>query len=282
MIYIITAVHNRKVITEKFVDLLKRQTYSDIQLVLVDDGSSDGTSEVVLKKMPNSTIIRGDGNLWWGGALHKAYQWINNNLKENHMDYIMISNDDVTFDEKYLEIALKHLKEFPDALIAGKGYSSNSGKLLDTVLNINYKKKWNESIYEPAINNTGKCVSTRSLFMRIDTFLKVGDFHPILLPHYGSDYEWTIRASRKKFKIYNFDDLNFYYDENLTGYNFYDELTVKRIFSKRSITNPIYKITYIMLTAPLQYLFIEIVKQIKRFAEKKIYIGKIIKNGKKY
>lgn len=280
MLYIITAVHNRKEVTKRFVDVLKKQTYTDIQLILVDDGSTDGTSEMVLEKLPNSTIIRGDGNLWWGGALHEAYQWVNKNLKENHVDYIMISNDDVIFSEKYLEIALKYLNKFPDALISGVGYGLNSGKILDTVVNINYKKRWNESIYEPASNHTGKCASTRSLFMRIDTFLKTGDFHPILLPHYGSDYEWTIRASRKKFRIYSFEDLRYYFDENLTGYNFYDKLTLKKIFSKRSITNPIYRMNYIFLTTPFQYLFLEIAKQIKRYAYKKTYIGKIIKNGK--
>ena len=68
MIYVFTAVHDRYKITEKFVDLLLRQTYKDIQLVLVDDGCTDGTADMVRSKMPDAVIIQGDGNLWWGGA----------------------------------------------------------------------------------------------------------------------------------------------------------------------------------------------------------------------
>ena len=47
MIHIVTAAHNRYKITEKFVDSLCRQTYRDIHLIFVDDGSTDGTSEMV-------------------------------------------------------------------------------------------------------------------------------------------------------------------------------------------------------------------------------------------
>lgn len=145
MIHIITAVHNRKRITEKFVELILKQSYKDIHLILVDDGSEDGTGRMVREKLPACTIIEGDGNLWWGGSLHQAYNWVKRNLSDKHDDYIMISNDDVYFDEKYVEIAMEHLREFPGMVITGKGYGKNSGKLLDGAIKVTYQKKWNES-----------------------------------------------------------------------------------------------------------------------------------------
>ena len=51
MIYVITAVHNRIRITEEFINQLLMQTYKEISLILVDDGSTDGTSEMVRKKI---------------------------------------------------------------------------------------------------------------------------------------------------------------------------------------------------------------------------------------
>ena len=46
MIYVVTAVHDRYRITEKFVENLLKQSYKDIHLLLVDDGSTDGTADI--------------------------------------------------------------------------------------------------------------------------------------------------------------------------------------------------------------------------------------------
>ena len=47
MIHVVTSVHNRYAITEKFVKCLQAQTCKDIHLLLVDDGSTDGTDKMV-------------------------------------------------------------------------------------------------------------------------------------------------------------------------------------------------------------------------------------------
>lgn len=62
MIHVITAVHNRAEITERFVRGLRKQTYNDIHLILIDDGSTDSTVTIIKKLFPNNTIIYGNGN----------------------------------------------------------------------------------------------------------------------------------------------------------------------------------------------------------------------------
>ena len=76
MIYVILPVHNRKKITESFIQNLVEQTYKDFKLILVDDGSQDGTSEMVLSYISSSVVISGKGDWWWGGSLQQAYKWI--------------------------------------------------------------------------------------------------------------------------------------------------------------------------------------------------------------
>jgi len=68
--YIIIPVHNRKSLTLACLENLK--TNGDLQkyqVIVVDDGSCDRTSEEVTANYPEATILKGDGNLWWTGAI---------------------------------------------------------------------------------------------------------------------------------------------------------------------------------------------------------------------
>ena len=249
MIYVVTAVHNRYTITETFLNQLLSQTYSDIQLILVDDGCTDGTAEMVKEKMPNSIIIRGDGNLWWAGALHEAYKWIRRNGDRNAI--VMFANDDSTFEPLYIAKAIEILKNHPKTLITGYGISKQTKNVVDGAVVFDFRKT---AIQKRGVGS-GNCASTRSLFFTVNDFLEIGGFHPILLPHYGSDYEWTIRACRKKgFTIYCDENLKYFVDEETTGDNQYSKLTRKKLFSKRSSSNPIYKLIMILLVTPIRLL----------------------------
>ena len=53
--YILLPVHNRREITQKFIECLKSQTYQNYKLVLIDDGSSDGTAAMVQSQISDLT-----------------------------------------------------------------------------------------------------------------------------------------------------------------------------------------------------------------------------------
>ena len=53
MLYILLPVHNRREITKRFVECLKRQTLQDFQLILIDDGSTDDTVKIIKKLIKN-------------------------------------------------------------------------------------------------------------------------------------------------------------------------------------------------------------------------------------
>lgn len=261
MLYIVTAVHNRYDITKKFIARICSQTYQDLRLLLVDDGCTDNTVSMVKEAMPHAIILTGDGNLFWGGALHMAYHWLKNNAQDT--DYVMFANDDTSFECDYLEKAIDHLVENPDLLITGCGMSVNTGKQLDGAVHWDYVRGGVNKSLQPT--DEGNCASTRSLFFTVKSMKKIGGFHPILLPHYCSDYEWTMRGPKKGIWIRSFDDLVYYYDEGTTGDNDLDTLTFKKLFSKRSSRNPIYRLNFILLSTPLYILPLHLFFQIKRY-----------------
>lgn len=272
MIYVLTAVHNRFQITQRFISQLNAQSYPDIHLLLVDDGSDDGTQEMVLSLRPDTTIIQGDGNLWWGGAMHEAYKWICANADTS--GYILIMNDDTIFDEKYIEKGLSLLKDHEKTLLTGYGQSIQTGEIMEGALTFDYVAgRGNGS--GPGIGN---CCSTRSLFLRVSDMLSIGGFHPILLPHYSSDYEWTIRACRKKgYQVLCDESLKYFINEESTGINAYDKMSRHSVFSKRSVSNPFYKFSFIFLSTPLHLIPAAVFAQLRRYLQNAKTIFRILK-----
>ena len=259
-IHVITACHDRKKTTQRFINNLKEQTICDqIHLILVDDRSTDGTGEMVKREMPNATVSRGNGNLWWGGALHQAYKWIiNNNIPDD--DVVFFSNDDNSYSHGYLEKELNRLKENTNTLIAGNGFSMKTGEQLDGVSWCDLKSG---EITLLGTDATGNLASTRALMMRVSDLKKIGGFHPILLPHYLSDYEFVLRASRKGLKVRTYEDLVYEYDNTLTGAKNYKKITLKVLFSKKCPYNPIYKTIYLFMITPVKYLPVRFFRQAK-------------------
>ena len=68
--WIIIPVHNRKDTTITCLRLLVEQGVTNwARVLVVDDGSTDGTADAARGLVPDITILRGSGNLWWGGAM---------------------------------------------------------------------------------------------------------------------------------------------------------------------------------------------------------------------
>lgn len=252
-VYILLPVHNRRAITEKFIDCLIAQSYSNYHLILIDDGSTDGTDEMVREKIDNLTIIKGSGNWWWAGSLQQGVDWLKQNGVEDR-DAIVFMNDDVTFEQDFLQVAVNLLDQqvgmlLPQVLNEKTGHPEESGVEADM------KKLIFITATSPGKIN---CLPTRGLFMRMSDLRRVGDFYPRLLPHYLSDYEFTIRANRMGVSLLTSPKLLIRLDNEATGFRSFEGLSfldfVRRYFSKRSASNPIYWTTFILLTSPKSYI----------------------------
>ena len=69
-VWIVIPVHNRCAVTERCLARLREIGVLDwAQVLVVDDGSSDGTRRMIEHGFPGVRIVAGDGNLWWSGAI---------------------------------------------------------------------------------------------------------------------------------------------------------------------------------------------------------------------
>ncbi|MDF1584665.1 MAG: glycosyltransferase [Methyloprofundus sp.] len=256
MLYIFLPVHNRRDITKFFIESLCKQTNRDFQLVLIDDGSVDGTAEMVMEHIPNTVVIKGNGNLWWGGALQEAYKWLYKHLTN---EPCLLINDDTVIGEEFIEVGTRLLQDNPKTLILAQSFSLKSGQAIDKGVHYDYKKlSFRQAKDQSEIN----CLSTRGLFLNADDFKIIGGFYPKLLPHYLSDYEFTIRAFNKGFNLLTTDELHLKVNEETTGLHGIKferfKSYYKKFFSNRNASNPRHWMIFVLLTAPLPYKILNI------------------------
>ncbi len=112
---IVAPVHNRREITLQCLRSLERiETRGlDVHIVIVDDGSTDGTGEAIKKEFPKVEIIKGDGSLWFTEGTNVG---VRTALKHNP-DYVLMMNDDQVFDSQFLQYMVETAEKYPRSII---------------------------------------------------------------------------------------------------------------------------------------------------------------------
>lgn len=198
-VFVVTASHNRKSSAETFCESLKAQSYSDFVLVLVDDGSTDGTSDFVRRYPFRKEICRGNGQLWWAGGIRRGLARLKS-LGPKPDDIVLIANDDTTFGEDFLENAVEEMcAHSRGVMLCASVRFEETGRWVDggTVC------YWPRFTFKHYGNDPSRidCASTRCIFFRFSDLSLSGTFRPSLLPQYLSDYEFTIRARRRGVRL---------------------------------------------------------------------------------
>ncbi|MGB3787125.1 MAG: glycosyltransferase [Phormidesmis sp.] len=194
-------VRNRKnftnAILQQLTDQIARQSAvvepssSSITIVVVDDGSSDGTPELIEQRYPDVHLLKGDGDLWWTGAIARAMTYVANTLQT---DYIVWLNDDITLADNFISQLIECCQQ-PDAKVL------TGGTICDQ-----YHPDWivfGGVIASHLINDTAQFTQPT---IDVDTLngniavLPARIIADIGLPdtrrfrHYGGDFEYICRA----------------------------------------------------------------------------------------
>jgi GT2 family glycosyltransferase len=249
MLYILLPVHNRKKTTKLFLDCLKKQTFQNFQIILIDDGSTDDTDKLVLSYYPYTKILYGDGNLWWAGSLQKAFDYLLT-ISTSNQDTILIINDDTVFDKNYLKYGVSLLSKLNKVMLKSWVEDVHTNKIGDGYIYANIKKF---TFSETKNINLCNCSSTRGLFIKAKDFFDLNGFMPDKLPHYFSDYEFTYRAYKHNYKIICDDQLKLISDSQNSGFHIirYKSFLdfIKQYFSIKCPANPKYQVRFVLLVS---------------------------------
>lgn len=114
-VVVVTPVHNRRDETLMCLRSLSRCKLDNINVhvIVVDDGSTDGTSDLVNKEFPEVEILKGDGNLWYTAGTNRGME----RALLYEPDYILAVNNDSIFDENCVFNLIECAKMHPRSVI---------------------------------------------------------------------------------------------------------------------------------------------------------------------
>ena len=209
-LFIVIPVHNRKHFTRNCLLSLRKQTFQKFTTIVIDDGSTDGTNDMIQKEFPEVVLLSGDGNLWWAGAINLGVEYVLSHEKNN--GYILTLNNDTVFYPDYLEILHSNASKRPKSLIGSISIcDDDQSTIIDAGVRINwlnakytnlgYGKSYNSLIKSSSIIQTVDLLSGRGTIIPLETFRDIGLYNSNRLPHYGSDYEFSHRAKVKGYNL---------------------------------------------------------------------------------
>ena len=114
-VIIVTPVHNRSEETFQCLKSLGRAEKSglDVHIIVVDDGSTDGTSEIIKREFPEVEILQGDGSLWYTAGTNRGIEAA---LRHNP-EYVLAINNDSVFDENCVTYLVECAESHPNSVV---------------------------------------------------------------------------------------------------------------------------------------------------------------------
>ena len=186
-IAICIASHNRRETTLKCLRSLPLRSDARLKVFLVDDGSTDGTGEAVLAEFPATRILRGDGNLWWGGAM----QWATQEALADGAERIVWLNDDFIPRPGALEALVE--TSFRENAITGGVLHGPAGALSGL-----RKGPWElEHIHAPTVTERCDAVPGNFVCLPRPVVEILGGIDSFSFPHGFGDVDLTLRASSR-------------------------------------------------------------------------------------
>ena len=249
-VFCVVPVHNRLDVTRRCVNYLSAQDYPSLQIVIIDDGSTDGTGGYLAQcGLPNLTTLSGDGNLWWGGAMHKGIAHLTNVANKN--DYLLMLNDDMVIEADYVSTLVSDSIAHEGSVIGSAQKIEGSGALLSYGCKIDYWGMRIQPIDASLANEDVDALPGRGALFPMPAVLSAGNINVKAFPHYLGDLEYSARIKEMGWKIVISKKADVYIsaessDENVRRQGFKQEY-----FSFRSKNNLLLRLWFFSLRGPV-------------------------------
>jgi len=181
-ISIITAVHNSRETIESCLQSVLGQDWKDLEYIVVDGASTDGTLDIINKYRPriNTVVSHKDDGVYH--ALNEGLE-----LASGEVVGILHADDIYAADDVLSRVADVFAEKDPDSVYGDLVYTKRNGELL---------RYWKAGDYDSAILKSGWMPPHPSFFVKRSVYKRYGPFNTDF--KIAADYELMLRFLFKR------------------------------------------------------------------------------------
>ena len=225
-ICIIVPTYNRKNYLRILLNQLKHQKVKGckIETIVIVDGSTDGTQEMINKEFPHVHKILGTGNWWYTKCMNKGFKY----AAKFQPDYVLTLNDDLEIKIDYLLNLIKSISQVEaNSLIGSISLTKSTPHRITfsgvkkiiwwRLKEIHYVTKFSlVNIKDLTGIFPSIVLSGRGILIPFN-ILKRLNFYEEKFVQYSSDTDFTLKAYKSGIKVFISYDAKVYENEKLTS-----------------------------------------------------------------
>ncbi len=176
---------------------LERQDYADFTVVVVDNGSGDGSPAALRAAVPWATVIETERNLGYAGGNNVGLRW----ALEKGAEFVLILNNDTILPPDLLRKLVATAETYPQAGMFGPTiyYADRPSRIWSAGGRLDWRdgRTWMLTETTPEVRRVD-FLSGCALFIRRAVLEEAGLLDEDFFLYY-EDVEWGVRAARHGF-----------------------------------------------------------------------------------
>jgi GT2 family glycosyltransferase len=202
---VVIPIHGGRDLTLACLDSLARSTLEPAEIVVVDDGSPDDSADAIHAAFPKTTVLAGDGSLWWSGGMNLGVA----HLLDGDVTHVLSLNNDCVVEPDAIE-RLAALAFETGGLVGSKVVDTDRPEI---VVSAGCGLDWRHG--GPFLHGHGErddgrfaepveveCLPGMGVLIPRGVFEAIGLYDTASFPHYAGDYDFALRARWAGFPLW--------------------------------------------------------------------------------